>query len=227
MDFEWVNALDGGQGQRRHEELGSPRVPSLVLDGKAIRLLQVSQIASALGLPMPSIGEVHRLAWDTVPILEDWIEVLQNVDWEYLLTPTPSRQRSIRNLTVNTFHPFELLPEAWDTAEFLWDSAGPLEIEREGQMTDKETLLAWMQRTSNSWQSFLLDHEEELQGEGPFTHTIRGDVTYNVILNGQRWHAAWHHRQIVDHLRAGGKDIGVPLDVEMLAEDMKLPVTIY
>jgi hypothetical protein len=223
---EIINGGDGGAGQRRHEEVGSPRIPCLVIDGKPIRILQVSQIASALDLPMPEVGDTSRLAWDTVPILESFIEAIKGADFPYLLTPSKSRGRSIRNLTVNTFHPFELLPETWTSGVFDWNPE-LTDVAMEQPLTDLDAVVGYAEKVFFGWQGFLLDREDELQGEGPEVDTPRGRVTYNVVLSGQRFHAAWHHRQVVDHLRDGGFPTQEALDVEVLSADLVMPANIY
>ena len=53
-------------------------------------------------------------------ILAAWLGHLHTTPWSVLLAPTPARGRSLRNLTVNVFHPFELLPAAWTSGEFDW-----------------------------------------------------------------------------------------------------------
>lgn len=208
------------------EELGQPRIPCLLLDGQVVRILQVSQIASALDLPMPEVGSVKRLAWDIVPVLESWLEILPTVDWDYALTPSQSRERSIRNLTVNAFHPFELLPVTWTSREFDWNPE-LTDVGMEQPLDTLEKLIAFAQKCLIDWQSFLLDMDEELQGDGPEIDTPRGRVTFNVIVAGQRFHAAWHYRQIVDHLRLGRFEVKEPLDVEAISADLTLPAYIY
>lgn len=197
-----------------------------MIDGKPVRILQVSQIASALGLPMPEVGDTKRLGWDVVPILESCIEMVQTADFAYLLTPTPSRGRSIRNLMVNTFHPFELLPVSWESGSFDWNPE-LTDADNERPLTDMDKLVGYAESIFFGWQSFLMEKDDELQSEGPQIDTPRGRVTYNVALSGQRFHAAWHHRQMLDHLRAGGYGLPNALDVEVLSEDLVLPARIY
>ena len=56
-----------------------------------------------------------------------------------LVAPTPSRGRSVRNLTVNTFRPFELLVEARRSHTFRWYT-GDADAERERPLVDHEKL---------------------------------------------------------------------------------------
>ena len=46
-----MNAIDGGEGQRRYEEAGSPMIPSLLVGGRTFPIMHPSQIASLLDIP--------------------------------------------------------------------------------------------------------------------------------------------------------------------------------
>ena len=76
-------------------------MPTLVVTGHAFPVLHVSQIASALGLPPAPSGDPQRDGADAAVILEAWLGHIHELEWETLLRPTPSRGRSLRNLTVN------------------------------------------------------------------------------------------------------------------------------
>ena len=77
--------------------------------GTITPVLHVSQIADTLGLPPPPSAHPLRDGRDADAVLEAWLRQVRALDWDTLLRPTPSRGRSLRNLTVNVFHPFELL----------------------------------------------------------------------------------------------------------------------
>ena len=83
-------------------------MPSLLLDGAITPILHVSQIASALGLPAAAGQEPVQRAWELVGALARWIEHVRPLDFRELTAPTASRGRSVRNLTVNVFHPVSL-----------------------------------------------------------------------------------------------------------------------
>ena len=53
-----------------------------------------------------------------------------------------------------------------------------------------------------------------------------GASSYSIILSSQKWHAAFHHRQIVAFLRSEGVGLEGALDVEAF-EDLELPREIY
>jgi hypothetical protein len=217
--------FDGGPGQRRHEALGEPSVPSLIVDGDVIPLLHPSQIATALGLPRPEGADSLPTAYDTAAILESWVGMLPLAHRDLLLAPTPSRGRSIRNLTVNTFHPFELLPAAWEQGRFDWHT-GEADLRREEPLRTVAAVTAYAQDILARWQGFLLDRAEELADRDPVIGSNRGDTPFSTLLQSQRWHAAFHHRQIVDVLRRGGVDVGTSLDVEAIP-GLDLPDDLY
>ena len=104
-------------------------------------ILHVSQVASILGLPAPAELEAVRLGWEIAGILDGWIRELRGLAWAQLTAPTQSRGRSLRNLTVNVFHPVDLLPEAWTSGGFDWDpDEDPV---REAALVSTDELIAY------------------------------------------------------------------------------------
>jgi len=193
-----LNAADGGEGQRRWKEAGRPVVPTLVVDGRATPVLHVTQIAETLGLPAPPGGSPAEEGDQALAILRAWIKTVRNASWEALLEPTPARGRTLRNLTVNVFHPFELLPAAWTTGEFPWhpeDDAG-----REERLENLEDLLAFAVEAADGWKAFL--GHELLAGDDRNVASPRGSVRFSALVSFQRWHAAYHYRQVAHILRA-------------------------
>jgi hypothetical protein len=220
-----MNAIDGGEGQRRYAEAGSPIIPSLLVGGRTFPIMHPSQIASLLALPgSESSVDSVRLGWDTISILDNWVDLLPQSSWESLVAPTPSRGRSVRNLTVNTFRPFELLMEAWHNHTFRWYT-GEADAERERPLVDREMLARFARGILRRWEDFLMETGEELE-EDPEIESNRGTVPYSDILRSQKWHAAFHHRQIVAFLRSEGVGLEGALDVEAF-EDLELPREIY
>jgi hypothetical protein len=157
-------------------------------------ILHVSQIASVLGLPRPPGGEKVRLGWELASALDEWLECLRSLDWGALTAPTASRGRSLRNLTVNVFHPVGLLPVAWTTGRFDWDPDG--DAEREAALGDAEEVVGYTERIAAGWTSFLLDSETDLHERDPEVLSPRGRVTYSELMASQVWHAQFHLRQI-------------------------------
>lgn len=169
-------------------------MPSLRLRGAVVPILHVSQIASALGLPAPPGLERARLAWDIASILDAWVERLRGIDWELLMRPTPSRGRSLRNLTVNVFHLIQLLPGVWGSGRFDWDPGE--DQAREGELSSAEEVIRYAEGIAARWSSFLLELGDEIERRDPHVASPRGDVTYTELLASQAWHAGFHLQEV-------------------------------
>lgn len=173
-------------------------MPSLVVDGSATPILHVSQLAAALGLPAPPSSEPSRLAWETLPILRAWADRVSPLDDELLSAPTPSRGRSLRNLTVNVFHPFELLPGAWANGRFQWEPER--DDERERALRGAVDVVDYAARILAGWTEFVLEHGDELGQRDPVVFSPRGDILFSALLESQLEHVSFHHGQLVAFL---------------------------
>jgi hypothetical protein len=213
-----VNIREPG-GAERWVGAGRPIVPSFVVDGVASPILHVSQLASMLGLEAPQSLEAAQLAGDSVAVLGAWAELIAPLDFEALIAPTPSRGRSLRNLTVNVFHPFELLPAAFETGRFDWDPE--LDGERETRLRDAASVVAYAEARRGAWRDWVLEHETELAERDPQVASPRGQVSYSTLLDFQRWHAAFHYRQLLAVLDTAGA-----LSLASLA-DLDLPAAVF
>jgi hypothetical protein len=223
-----ANARDGGEGEALHAELGAPVVPSLVVDGRAYPLLHASQIASILGLPPPegSLVQTTAVAYDSLSILQSWLELLGGLGFDLMLTPTRSRGRTPRNLTVNVFHPFALLPGAWADGTFQWHTEES-DAQQESTLTDAGSVRSYARDCLLRFQGFLLEHEGQLDARDPWVHTsTRGEAPFSIVVHAQRSHAAIHHRQLVDFLQEHGASTRGALDVDGIA-DLTLPAELY
>jgi hypothetical protein len=187
-------------------------------------ILHVSQLASALGLPAPAGSASTGTAWDLARILDAWCGHLREIGWELVVEATPSRGRSLRNLTVNTFHPIELLRGAWEQGRFDWDPDG--DGERERALVDAHAVRTYAERIAARWTDFLLETGDELDGRDPTVSSPRGDLRFSELLASQRWHAAYHYRQLVEFLRARGVPVSGALGVDRLS-DVELPADVF
>jgi hypothetical protein len=203
---------------------GRPTLPSLLLDGVASPILHVSQLASLLGLEWSAQLEVSRIAWDATAILEGWLHAIRPLDFEMLTQPTRSRGRSLRNLTVNVFHPFELLPTAFDERWFDWDPA--VDEAREAELQDSASVVGYATDSYLTWHEWLDTHEGELVDRDPEIDSPRGTLTYANLIASQRFHAAFHYRQLLAVLEEGGRDLTGLLSLASLV-DLELPREVF
>ena len=194
-----------------------------MVDGTAVPILHRSQIASLLGLESQDEGTAGSLAWDCATLLEAWITQLGGLPYELLLMPTRSRGRSVRNLTVNVFHPFELLPDACTNGTFAWDP--DLDDEREGPLADARAVTAYARERHDSWAAFLVDHSTTFELHRP-VETPRGALTLAALLSAQRWHVAFHYRQLIDFLRERDVTVASPFPLDRL-DGLDLPTELY
>jgi hypothetical protein len=196
--FESLDIRDGGEGARRWAEAGRPVVPSLVVGGEAMPILHVSQLAAALGLPAPETQGVSGLALETVAVLESWLGRVRPLEIAVLTAPTASRGRSLRNLTVNVFHPFELLPGAWTASIFPWEPDD--DDGRETRLDTARAVVAYAERILAGWAGFVRTHGSELDEHDPVVASPRGNVRFSALVDSQLRHAWFHHAQLVEFL---------------------------
>jgi len=218
-----VNIGETG-GTERWVAAGRPVVPSLPVAGVASPILHVSQLASLLALEAPARLEVSRLAWDASAVLDAWLQLIRPLEFETLIAPTPSRGRSLRNLTVNVFHPFELLPVAFEEGRFEWDPTG--DDEREAPLRSGDAVVGYANDRHLAWREWLLEREDDLLARDPQVASPRGSLTYADLLASQRWHAAFHYRQLLAFLESRGHDVSGAWSLATM-RDLELPPEIF
>lgn len=174
---------------------------------------------------MPSLeeGPVASLAWDCATLLEAWLAQLHGLSYELLLTPTRSRGRSTRNLTVNVFHPFELLPRACVSGTFEWDP--DLDGARETALGDALSVTQYARVRRDRWTAVLDERSDKLDPLRT-VKTPRGALTLAALLAAQRWHVAFHYRQLIDFLDERAALATPPFPLDRL-EDLDLPAELY
>jgi len=187
-------------------------------------ILHRSQLASLLGLPAAEEPDAVSTAWDCALILDAWVDGIHDLDLDGLLTPTRSRGRTLRNLTVNVFHPFELVPRALTEAVFPWDPDG--DDAREAALASADAIGAYASDIAAAWRAFLVASGDRLEGELPAVDSPRGAIGFCELLAQQRWHAAFHYRQLVAHRAESGRPLARPLAVEGMA-GLDLPADVF
>lgn len=223
MPFASVNVRDGASGEAQWAAAGCPIVPSLVIDGEAVPILHVSQLAAALGLPQPERPAVALLAADTADLLRAWLDQVRPLPLPLLLEPTPSRGRSLRNLTVNVFHPFSLLPGAWAGRGFPWHPEEDGRLEE--PLSTAEDVVAYAESIHEAWSEFLAA-VPDLDRPGLVVASPRGEVSWPDLLDQQRWHAAFHYRQLIAFLDARGAARPPALPLGLL-DGLELPAEVF
>src|SRR5262249_20826132 len=196
----------------------------MLVEGVAAPILHVSQLATMLGLEAPAQLEVTRLAWDLTAVLDAWLGLIRELDFETLTAPTPSRGRSLRNLTVNVFHPVELLPTAFDDGRFDWDPTA--DDARETSLDDAAAVVGFATERYGAWYDWLLEREPDLLDRDPVVDSPRGQVTCATLLDSQRWHAAFHYRQLLAVLEDRGDDLAGALSLASI-RDLALPAEVF
>ncbi|WP_259312931.1 hypothetical protein [Capillimicrobium parvum] len=181
------------------------------------------QIAAALGLPLEPRAQGQRLAWDIYTILDAWCDSIALLDWEVLIKPTPSRGRSLRNLTVNVSYPIGLLPAAWRTGRFDWQPERDDEVELE--LRSSRGVHDFGRSIADRYLGFLADEEAQLPLHDREVHSSRGDMSFRSLVEYQRWHAGFHYRQLRAFCR--GQRIDLPPDVLASVPDLVLPDSVF
>jgi hypothetical protein len=185
-------------------------------------VLHRSQIATLLGLSVEDEGKAPALARDCAGILAAWVGHLAELPFGVLVAATQSRGRSLRNLTVNVFHPFELLVETPTTGRFDWDP--DRDGEREAQLADADAVRRYADRIKGAWKTFVRDGAEcDARCE---IATSRGPIGWANLLASQRWHAAYHYRQLTSFLAETGRPVAHPFPLVGLA-GLDLPADVY
>jgi glutaredoxin len=223
IPFESVNPVDA-KGAERWAQLGSPRVPSIVFGGRTTAIYHVSQVASLLGLASPEGREALRLGWDLTAVVEAWSEQLVGIGWDLMWSPTPSRGRSIRNLTVNVHEPLHEMIVAWESGVFTWDT--DQDEHRAGRFDDADQLRAYAASRTAEWIAFLMDLDAELGRRDPEVQAGEERLAFSALLDAQRFHAAFHYRQLRTFLAQCGAAPAGSLDLAHL-QGLRLPEPVF
>jgi len=223
VPFESVNPVES-DGAARWRELGSPRIPSLVLGGHTTAIYHTSQVAALLGLVPAGRGEAARLAWDLAAIAEAWSEQIAGLSHDLLTAPTPSRGRSVCNLTVNVHEPLALMADAWETGTFTWDT--DLDGGKAAQLADADAVRRYAEARTAGWIVFLSDAGDDLAERDPAVRAGGETISFSTLLDAQRFHAAFHYRQIRTFLEQAGAASGAALDLSRF-EGLRLPAAVF
>lgn len=225
ISYTALNAVDRGEGEERYQQAGAPLIPALVIDGDVVNFQHPSQIASLLDLDVEGAQPSTAVAWSLLDVLQRWTEVIRDLPFPALLQPTPSRDRTIRNLTVNVFRPIRYLPDTWQDHQFNWYT-NDADLQQESFLRTTEQLVRFAESAALELHGFLLEYGDQLSEQDPTVTGNRGEMPYSALLVTQRFHAAFHYRQIVDHLARAGVADEPPLP-DTMVEEIGLPPGLY
>jgi hypothetical protein len=182
-------------GRARWLRDGSPTIPA-VRNGEVVTTIStLAQVAAAIGIPPPPGAPIAQEAGDCLAILDAWVAHMRVVDLAFLSAPTPSRGRTLRELTVNVFNPFALAPAAWETGGLPWHPAN--DREHGDSFATHEEITAYAAEIAMRWGEFLALNESELDDPERPVVSPRGEMQWGPFVSSQRWHAAFHYRQLV------------------------------
>ena len=215
---------------------GSPPVPTLVLDGTPHVLQHPSQAGLLLGLDTPPpLRDAVLVAWDIDAVTEAWLELVETVPWDALLSPVPVLERTPLALAVDSSIGIGALVEPFETGWFHWPgdpvtgetgdaSVVAYEASIVAEIADREDALAFVRPVAEAWRANVVANEEEFRADpARAVKTPRGELTWVELLEAQRLHAAQHYRQASTHVASLGHPVPA-LDLAALYR-MRLPVS--
>jgi hypothetical protein len=216
--------------RRLWDQLDRPPLPFLVAHGRIHIIGHPIQLAGILRVEAGrASSDEATLAWDIVTLADLWSHVVTDTPWELVDAPTPSRERSTRELALNVFWFLELARAARTTRRYAPLEDLATDARRNATITTAETLVAFVDEQDRAWKAFVLDwYPPDDDGvPGPTVET-RGDgpISFAQLLDSQRWHAAMHLRQATVHLAGAGMHHDVD-GVLATMRDLELPADPY
>jgi hypothetical protein len=174
----------------------------------------MDQLREFLGMPPEDVGAAYQ----------EWVEALgrvlqaveravRQVPGAHLSTPTPNRDRDIRELAYNIHLPVRLMGEALDSGTFDWQTAGDYAASRAFETTAQ--LAEFCAAAREGW--LRQARQATAEDTERVAWTPRGLVTQRQVLESQAWHAAQHLRQIYVFLR----EIAIEPEAELTPEEME------
>ena len=212
------------EGRARWDAAGVPPLPAVEVLGVPRTISTMAELAEAVGVDLPPSLPLLRELEDTVGLVTAWDAIARGLSAELLWAPTPSRSRTTAELVVNVLNPFDLMPGGWETGELPWH---PEDDEERSRALSRGELVAWASSVAARWAGFVLSSGELLAQPGRELDSPRGMLEWGPLVSSQRWHAAFHYRQVTAFLELEGPALppGVP-PLETLA-DIALPEDIF
>ena len=212
--------------------LGAPPVPFVKMGDRIQAVIHVSQLYSLLGIDLPEEFNERSLAWDVLTMMESWLAIIRGLDQQQLFAPTPARNRSPRDLLVDTFEKIAKGPTAWSSGDYV------VVVDTEDvarTITDVAAAIRYAEEDISVWREFLLEHYgDEKARKGPSVavweigfgkRRERGTVDFGIVLSFLRNHTAMHLRQVTVALDRAG--IEHPGDGLSAMTNLHLPADVY
>lgn len=130
-----------------------------------------------------------------------WLNTLSTVEWSRMLEPTPSRGRAVREITVTGFRPFALLPDAWTTGSFGWESRE--DAAHAAELADAPALQAFCEQIERAWSAFARQRAAELDRSGPLVRSSRGTLPFAHLVEAYALHISYHLAEVEASLVRG------------------------
>lgn len=137
-------------------------------------------------------------------LVDAWAALVRGLDPPLLVAPTASRSRTSAELALNVLNPFDLMPAAWETGDMPWYPEH--DGERAAAISHAE-LVDWSSAVAIRWSGFVGSSTETLAQPAREIDSPRGVFEWGPLISAQRWHAAFHYRQVTAFL----EDEAVPL----------------
>ena len=108
----------------------------------------------------------------------------------------------------------------------LLEYKAPPGARRARDLQDAPAVVAYASDRYVAWQDWLRENERDLLTREPDITSPRGCVTYSNLLDSQRWHAAFHYRQLLAFLDGRGYDLTAARSLASL-DGLTLPAEIF
>jgi hypothetical protein len=212
-------------GRARWEAAGRPGLPAVTTGEVTTSISTIAQLASAVGVAPPPGAPVGREAGECLALMDAWLAHVRVFGWELLSAPSPSRGRTLRELTVNVFSQFEFVPSAWESGELR--KHPDADDVRGAAFASRDELTDWAAGIARDWAHFLAVNETELDDPARRLVSSRGALQWGPFVSAKRWHTAFHYRQLVAFAEREG--VARPAGVLELASlrDLELPPEVF
>ena len=120
--------------------------------------------------------------------------------------------------------PLRLMADGWESGVFVWDT--DLDEGIAAQLADADAVRAYAESRTAGWIGFLMDLGDELGRADPQLRAGHETIAFSTLLDAQRFHAAFHYRQIRAFLEAAGVARAGVLELARF-DGLRLPQAVF